>query len=133
MSIVKSTISKIKNNTFVSFLFVGGINTLFGYTIFSLLVFVRLEYRLALLIATVCGIFFNFKTVGTLVFKTRNNRLIIRFIIVYLLTYLINVGVLKITNSLGINLFLSQALLVLPLACFSYFLNKQFVFDSRNK
>jgi putative flippase GtrA len=133
MSIIRSTILQMKTSTFIKFLFVGGINTLFGYSIFALLVSLRLEYRTALLIATVCGVLFNFKTTGTLVFKTKSNRLIIRFIIVYLFIYLFNVVALQITNFLGVNLFLSQALLVLPLACLSYILNRQFVFNNRDK
>ena len=85
----KSIIIKTKNSRFIKFLFVGGINTLFGYTSFAILIFLKLDYRIALLIATVCGVLFNFKTIGTLVFKKKSNRLITRFVIVYLLTYLL--------------------------------------------
>jgi putative flippase GtrA len=124
----KSVIIKIKNNRLIRFLLVGGINTLFGYTIFALLLCSGLDYRGALLIATVCGVLFNFKTTGILVFKKKSNRLIIRFVIFYLLTYLLNIGILQIVNYLGISLLMSQAILLLPLALISYFLNKRFVF-----
>ena len=124
----KSIIIKTRNSRFIKFLFIGGINTLFGYTIFAVLFFLRLDYRLALLIATICGVLFNFKTIGILVFKKKSNKLIIRFVMVYLLTYLLNIGALQITNYLGVNLLTSQAFLLLPLALISYFLNKNFVF-----
>ena len=129
----KSLFIKKKNSKFVKFLFVGVINTLFGYSIFTLLIFFDLDYRFALLIATICGVLFNFKTIGILVFKTKNNRLIIRFLAVYLSTYLLNIGSLQITNSLGINVLVAQAILLLPLAIISYFLNKKFVFNGKRK
>ncbi len=129
----KSLIIKTKNSKFVKFLFVGVINTLFGYTIFTLLIFLKLDYRFALLIATICGVLFNFKTIGILVFETKSNRLIIRFFAVYLSIYLLNIGSLQITNFLGINVLLAQAILLLPLAIVSYFLNKRFVFNSKTK
>ena len=129
----KSPFVKIKNSKFVKFLFVGVINTLLGYSIFSLLIFFKLDYRFALLIATICGVSFNFKTIGILVFETRNNRLIIRFFAVYLSTYLLNLGSLQIINSLGISVLVAQAILLLPLAIISYFLNKKFVFNSKRK
>ena len=129
----KSIFVKTKNSKFVKFLFVGLINTFFGYSIFSLLIFLKLDYRFALLIATICGVLFNFKTIGTLVFETKSNRLIVRFFAVYLLTYLLNIGSLQITNSLGINVLVAQATLLLPLAIISYFLNKRFVFNGKRK
>lgn len=127
----KSIIIKAKNIKFIRFLFVGLLNTLFGYTFFSLLIFLKLDYRLALFIATVFGVLFNFKTIGVFVFKKKNNKCIIRFVIVYSLTYLLNIFCLQITNYLGISLLVSQAFLLLPLAIISYFLNKKFVFKYR--
>jgi putative flippase GtrA len=129
----KPLIIKTKNSKFVKFLGVGVINTLFGYSIFSLLIFFKLDYHFALLIATICGVLFNFKTIGILVFETKSNRLIIRFFAVYLSTYLLNIGSLQITNLLGINVLVAQAILLLPLAIISYFLNKKFVFNGKRK
>ena len=129
----KSILVKITNSKFIKFLFVGLINTIFGYSIFSMLIFFKLDYRFALLIATISGILFNFKTIGTLVFEIKSNRLIMRFFVVYLLIYLLNIGSLQITNSLGINLLVAQATLLLPLAVISYFLNKKFVFNGKTK
>jgi len=91
------------------------------------------DYQYALLIATICGVMFNFKTIGTLVFKTKNNELIFRFIGVYCVIYILNVELIKIFNSFGINILISQAMLVLPFAVISYVLNKKFVFNVNNK
>ena len=113
---------------FFLFLIVGGINTVFGYGIFALFISVGLNYVIAALLGTICGILFNFKTTGSIVFKSHNNRLIIRFFAVYGLTYLINIAYLKIFI-LHYNVYLLQAIAVLPMAIISYFLNKQYVFS----
>jgi len=130
---IRSIASKIQKSRFIKFLFVGIINTIFGYSIFATLIILRLDYQYALLLATICGVMFNFKTIGTLVFKTKNNELIFRFIGVYCLIYILNVELIKIINSFGINILISQAMLVLPLAVISYVLNKKFVFNGTNK
>ena len=92
-------IDTIKNSKLIKFLLVGMINSLFGYTVFSLLIFLKLlDYNIALLIATICGVLFNFKTTGTIVFKNGNNTLIIRFITVYLFIYVINLLFLQIVK-----------------------------------
>ena len=118
----------IQKSKFVRFLLVGVINTLFGYSVFALLFRLGLDYRYSLLIATICGVLFNFKTIGAIVFKDQNNRLLTRFIGVYLVIYLLNAESLRIVKMLGINILVAQAILVLPLAIVSYFLNKTFVF-----
>lgn len=118
----------MQKSRLIKFLLVGSINTLFGYSIFVLMLYLGLYYRYSLLIATICGVLFNFKTIGILVFKSRNNRLLVRFAAVYLVIYLLNVESLRIICMMGISILLGQAILVLPLAIVSYFLNKILVF-----
>jgi len=118
----------IQKSKFVRFLLVGVINTLFGYSVFALMICLGLDYRYSLLIATICGVLFNFKTIGAIVFKNKDNRLLARFMGVYLVIYLLNAESLRIVKTLGINMLVAQAILVLPLAIVSYFFNKTFVF-----
>jgi len=106
-SLISKIKTKIKKSRFIKFLFVGIINTIFGYSVFAILIILRLDYQYALLIATICGVMFNFKTIGTLVFKTKNNELIFRFIGVYCVIYILNVELIKIFNSFGINILIS--------------------------
>ncbi|MFM7712634.1 MAG: GtrA family protein, partial [Microcystis sp.] len=94
----------------------GVVNTLFGYSVFALLFRLGLDYPYSLLIATICGVLFNFKTIGAIVFRDQNNRLLARFIGVYLVIYLLNAESLRIVKMLGINMLVAQAILVLPLA-----------------
>ena len=108
---------------------VGTINTVFGYGVFALLIVLHLHYTLASLLAQICGVLFNFKTTGTLVFKNKNNRLVFRFVGVYLVTYLITLGILKLFNVWGVNNLIAGAIAFLPMALFSYLLNKRLVFS----
>lgn len=121
-------ISMIKNHQFVRFLIVGLLNTLFGYALFSLFIFFSLHYTLASLLATIFGILFNFKTTGLLVFKNNNNRLILKFFLVYTIVYIINIIFLTVFNTFNINMYFSGAILMFPLALLSFILNKKFVF-----
>src|SRR5665647_2063048 len=105
---------------FIKFLFVGGLNTLFGYGMFALFIYFHLHYSIASLLATLLGVLFNFKTTGKLVFKSSDNRLIVRFFAVYGMVYLVNVLFLKGFSWFGLNYYIAGAILVLPLAALSY-------------
>ncbi len=116
------------NNRFYRFLFIGGVNTLFGYSIFSILVFFKVHYSLALLIATILGVIFNFKTVGIIVFENGKNSKIFRFVAVYVVLYFLNLAIITGLKKLNINIYIAGAAAVLPVAVTGYFLNKIFVF-----
>lgn len=114
-------------NQFVKFIFVGMVNTLFGYSIYSLLIFLNLHYTIASLLSTVVGVLFNFKSIGMFVFNNKSNKLIVRFIMVYVITYFINIGLISIIK-LYFNLYISAAILIIPIALLSFYLNRRFVF-----
>ncbi|MFC1566314.1 GtrA family protein [bacterium] len=125
-------IKKMFRIRFIRFLFVGGLNTLFGYSLFSLCIFLGLHYAIAVLIATTIGVLFNFKTIGKIVFKNHNNQLIFKFFVVYSVVYVVNVLGLKIFNIFDISNYIGGAILIMPIAILSYFLNKNFVFEKNN-
>lgn len=118
---------------FLRFLVVGAVNTVFGYTVFAVLILLHLHYALAALLAQICGVLFNFKTTGTLVFKNKSNRLIFRFFGVYLVTYMLTVGLLKLFNLYGVNNLIAGAIIALPMASVSFLLNKKLVFRTLRK
>ncbi|HEY6837603.1 MAG TPA: GtrA family protein [Geobacteraceae bacterium] len=113
------------------FLLVGVLNTVFGYSLFAFFIFVGLHYSLAVLLSTVLGILFNFKTIGRLVFRSHNNRLIFRFVATYGLTYLLNVVFLRILDGLRVNMYIAGMLLLIPLALISFVLQKKYVFTEK--
>ena len=116
---------------FVKFVFVGIFNTIFGYSAYAFFVFIGCGDFTAPLFATVCGVLFNFKTIGKLVFGNSSNRLIFKFFGVYLFTYALAVALLKIFAFAGLeNRYVSGALILAPMALISFFLNKNFVFKT---
>ena len=113
----------------VKFLFVGIMNTTFGYGLFALFIYLGLYYPLAVLLSTILGVLFNFKTIGGLVFGSNDNRLIFKFILVYVITYLLNIFFLWLFKRLGFeNMYINGFVLLIPLAAVSFLLNKFFVF-----
>lgn len=87
-----------------------------------------MHYALAVLLASVIGVLFNFKTIGILVFQNGSNRLIFRFLGVYLVTYLLNVSALKACASFRINMYVAGLLVALPMAVISFLLLSRFVY-----
>lgn len=118
----------IKHKQLILFFIVGGINTIFGYSLYALLLFLHFHYALASFLGTVGGVLFNFKTTGTIVFKNRDNKLLFRFVAVYCVTYTVNVGCLRIFALYDANMYVAGLVLVVPVALLSYTLLKRFVF-----
>ncbi len=116
------------NRRFGVYILVGILNTIFGYSAFALFIFLQLHYALAVFLATLLGIMFNFKTIGTLVFKNNNNKLFAKFIGVYVVTYFLNVLSLSLFNKFNFNLYLAGLILIIPMAFVSFILNNAFVF-----
>lgn len=113
---------------FLGFLLVGGINTVFGYSMFVLCLWLGMHYALAAAVATVLGVLFNFKSTGGLVYKNKDNSRLPWFIGVYGVVYVLNVAGLTVLLRLGIAPWLGGLLLILPCAMVSYLLNSRFVF-----
>ena len=93
---------------FIKFLFVGCLNTLFGYLMYVIFISTPLKREYALLLAYMVGVLWNFKTTGVLVFKNNNNKLIFKFISAYVITYFINLLGLNFVNSAGWGEFLAN-------------------------
>lgn len=113
---------------FVRFLLVGGLNTAFGYGLYALLILLHVPYPLAVFLSTTAGVLFNFKTYGTLVFGSHDNRRIWRFIAVYALVYVLNVIPLAWAKRHGFSLIAAGAVIALPIAAVAFLLNRRFVF-----
>ena len=117
---------------FVLFLVMGGVNTAFGYGLYSLLIYLGLYYPVAVVIATVCGVLFNFQTFGRVVFKNVRLCLLWRFFGVYAVVCAVNIAGLKLLEFIGLaNKYIAGAVLILPMALLGYVLNKTFVFNRK--
>jgi putative flippase GtrA len=117
---------------FVRFILVGIVNTIFGYSLYVLLIFLGFRYNLAILIATILGVLFNFKTTGILVFNSRRNYLILRYCGAYAIIYFLNVVSVWLLLKAGSNPYLAQALVTPAIAVSSYAIQRNLVFRADN-
>lgn len=113
---------------FVKFILVGILNTAFGYLVFAALLYFGLHYTLAVVLSTIAGVLFNFKTTGKLVFKNDNNKLIFKFVAVYALTCIIGIIVLRLAELVNVNLYLAGIVSTGICAIIAFILNKNWVF-----
>jgi len=112
------------------YLIVGGVNTVFGYSIFAILIFFGFHYSLAVLIATILGVLFNFQSYGRLVFKNHSWYFLSRYITVYILIYFVNLILLLMFDLLVSNLYISGLMVIPFIAYLGYFLNKRYVWKT---
>jgi len=121
---------RILDNKICRFIFSGLINTVFGFSIYSVLIYIELPYLLALLISTILGVFFNFFSFGHIVFGKHWNLLVLsKFIVSYVISYLFNSGMLIIlTKNLLFDPYLGQLLCILPSAFICWFLLNHWVY-----
>jgi putative flippase GtrA len=89
--------SVFTNHRIFRFLSAGVLNTVFGYTVYAILVFVNVPYLTALFIATFAGVIFNYFSFARLVFHNHGGWHVFgKFIITYVIVYLINASLLVV-------------------------------------
>lgn len=114
------------------FIAVGIINTLFGYGVYSLLLMIHVNPTLAIILASVLGVLFNFKTIGRFVFKNNNQRLLVKFILVYLVALLVNLSLEYGFFLYWHNAYLAGLGSLLVTSVVSFVLNRNFVFQQQD-
>src|SRR4051812_24112346 len=116
-------IRQILKKPFVKFLFVGGINTAFGYLTFALIIFFVKSLYISVVLSNIIGVIFNFNTYGRLVFYSKDNSRIFRFIVAYLIIMLLQISLIKVLIGVGIpNNYIAAAIILLPMAALSFLL-----------
>lgn len=110
------------------FLLAGGVNTLFGWSVYSLCIHVGLPPWSALLLSTVLGVAFNFMTIGGYVFRAAVRAHLPRFVAAYGLVYALNLGALYALRPWVSGDILAQSLLTPPMALLCFVLMKRWVF-----
>lgn len=115
----------------IRFIIVGTINTAFYYTLFSLFIFLSIDYKFSVLFATIIGVIFSYFMFGKFVFA--NNRItnFSKFIFVYILLYFINIGLIFCFEIFVSNYYISGFLAMIICAILSYILNKKIVFTKK--
>jgi putative flippase GtrA len=121
----------ILKSLFLRFILIGVLNTLVGYAIFALCLKLGFNYSVSLLIATCLGVLFNFKSIGLLVFSHPGQGVLLKFILVYVLIYAVNISIIKLLNPFIASLYLCGLIAMGVAAVVSFFLNKRYVFNVR--
>ena len=115
---------------FLRFLLVGLLNTAVGYGLFAFLTWLGLLYPLAIGLATLGGVVFNFQSIGRLVFNRSHWSRLGRFAAVYCVLYGLNVAGVALLLKADLNVYVANALLIIPLALIAYLLQQKFVFTA---
>ncbi len=113
----------------VRFLLIGILNTLVGYLFFIIFYYFIQKKIIALILAYVFGMLFNYKTYSKYVFTAKDKQIFINFVFVYVFVLSFNIFILEILNILfKINIYLSQFIVICIATPVLYFLNKKYVF-----
>jgi len=113
----------------IKFILIGGINTLIGFIVFSILYFILDDETSSLFLAYIFGVMINFKTYSKYVFTSSDRQVFVNFIMIYLGSFLLNTILLKIfINMIYFNPYISQFLLILIVTPILYLLQKKYVF-----
>ncbi len=116
----------------IRFVFTGALNTLFGFAIYALLVHAGMVPAVALLIATVLGVLFNFVSFGALTFRRLEMRRLPRFLVVYSAIYLFNLVLLQaVQRYAGAGPIVAQFACLFVVAPAAYLLLKTQVYGGR--
>lgn len=115
----------------MKFLVIGMVNTAFGYSIFAVLYLLTSSHRLAIVVATIVGVVFNFFTTGRLVFQNTSNALMFRFILGYVVSLSANFILLELLVRSGIHPLIAQILCLPPIVVLTYVINARWVFQNK--
>jgi len=113
---------------FFKFLLVGLFNTAIGYSLFVLFSFLGLDEAYALAFTYIFGVASNFFATGKLVFGVSKREHFLRFLLAYVVVYVVNLVFLTVLIGAGMEKMISQAVMVPFMAILSFWALKVFVF-----
>lgn len=107
-------LGKLFDLKIIKFLSAGVLNTVFGYFVYAVLLVINTPYLVALFVATVAGVIFNYFSFGRIVFNGRSGWLVfLRFFAAYALIYAINAVLLgMLTEYFLVNPYIGQVLCI---------------------
>lgn len=120
-----------RRSLLLRFLFVGGINTMFSYSIYALGLFLGLTYQAANLLALVLSILFSFKTQGKTVFNNADYRLFGRYVLFWVLLYCLNILLIAAFMGYGFNAYEAGAIATVPIVTTSFYIQRVIIFRPR--
>lgn len=132
---MKKLINKIFSYQGIRFLFVGGLNTIVGYGVYALLLWLNVNYLVANTLSTIIGIAHSYLWNRFFTFKSKDKALgeITKFVSVYAVSYLIGMCTLYVfKDKLNISPYVAGLLNLVITTLISYFGHKYISFRSHN-
>lgn len=114
----------------VRFLLVGVLNTAIGYALFVGFILVGTSTMVAVAASTALGALFNFRSIGVIVFASRDVSLLPRFLAVYVAQCAVNSLLLAGLHIIGMGPLIAQLLLLPFLATGTYLAMRNWVFTN---
>lgn len=118
-------------NKGLRFIFAGAANTAVTYGLFALLVYLGVNYNIALVIEYVCGIFLGYvlNSYWTFSSTTSNRNNFIKYIVLYVAVFLLNAIILNVLVLLDIvGPIVGQLIALCVTTLFSFQLQNKWVF-----
>ena len=115
----------------ILFLLVGMLNTAVGYGLFAAIYFATQSHRIAVVIATILGVLFNFFSTGRIVFGNRSGRALVPFVAGYAVTLGANFILLELLVRGGVNPLIAQAICLPVVVVLGYLINSRIVFKNK--
>lgn len=114
----------------LKFIGVGALNTCVGYAVYALIVMVGFSFQVALFVATVLGVLFNYISYGRIVFKADNGFYpLVKFVVAYTIIYGFNAVLLYfIILAFSLNEYMAQAICLVPSVALSWLLMNFWVY-----
>lgn len=112
----------LRKQSFMLFALVGVVNTAFGFALFSVLNLAGLPPQVALILAFIVGIMWNFMTHARLVFDTKGFGRLPLYLLSYGVVYIFNALSLEGLLIAGLPPIVAQGLVVLPAAVLAFVL-----------
>ena len=125
---LKNSIVKFLHINYLRFLFIGAINTIFGYFVFYALIYSQFIPEFAILVATLVGLFFNLYTYSNYFFKEKLTKFIfLKFTLNYSIIYFCNIALFNIFI-LMFDKYISQLFCIPFIVLLNWFSLKYFVY-----
>lgn len=130
---MKKLIKKMFAHKGIRFLFVGGLNTIVGYGSYALLLLIGFNYLLSNTLSYIIGVIHSYLWNKNFTFKTKTKNIseIIRFVLVYISSYLFGLFTLFIlVHYLKLNPYLAGLVNLIFTTLISWFGHNKFSFRS---
>jgi putative flippase GtrA len=111
---------------------IGVINTIFGFGLYSVLIFVGLNLYIAQIIAHVIGTTFNYFTYSRHVFQ-RSQRKPMSYVVAYVFNYLLGLCLLAGSHHFFRSPYLAGFIALIIGTAINFFVLKRFVFPARRQ